>query len=312
MAIINWTIPVWKNLKHNAFTDLCEYAGQLYCCFREASNHVSSDGRIIIVKLDEKGHQKQIWRIQLNKVDLRDPKLVIDPQGKLILLAYGRRFDQNDAWLHSQPICWFSNDGASWSGEHWFGIKNWWLWRLTYHKNQAYGFAYNRRAQSIHLFKGDPLRSMHIHKHNVLGLDTHGLGYPNESDICFDVDGSATALVRRDADSFSAQLGISKPPYSHWQWHDLDDYIGAPAMLQWSKNTIIVAGRIYRKRKLKTAIWELNRQTKKLNLLLELPSSGDNSYPGLVRKNEDLFVSYYSSHEDNRSAIYLSKITNIE
>ena len=38
-----------------------------------------------------------------------------------------------------------------------------------------------------------------------------------------------------------------------------------------------------------------------------LPSAGDTSYPGLVRKDDTLLVSYYSSHEGS-TAIYLAKL----
>lgn len=309
--LIEWTKTLWKNRKHSAFTDLCEFSGNLYCCFREATNHVSQDGRIVVVKVNAKGEKLQSWFITNQNVDLRDPKLVVNPEGKLILLAYGRRFDESGDWKYSKPLCWFSISGESWSGEHWFGDKNWWLWRLTYHNDTAYGFAYNRTAQTLNLYSGDPLRSIHIVKSSVLGLETHGLGYPNESDICFDANGKALAVVRRDADSFTAQFGISNPPYRQWKWHDLGQYIGAPAILLWDKNNLLISGRIWRNHQLKTAVWILNIETKRLNLLVELKSAGDNSYPGLVRDGQHLYISYYSSHIDNTSAIYLTKICGV-
>lgn len=308
---IKWTKTLWKNAKHSAFTDLCEFSGNLYCCFREATNHVSQDGRIVVVRVNTEGEKLQSWFISFENVDLRDPKLTINAEGKLILLAYGRRFDQNGNWEYSKPLCWFSANGESWSGEHWFGDKNWWLWRLTYHNNTAYGFAYNRTAQTLNLYSGDPLRAIHVVKYSVLGLQTHGLGYPNESDICFNKNGKAFAVVRRDADSFSAQFGISTPPYQQWQWHDLGQYIGAPAIMLWDEKNLLVSGRIWRNQQLKTAIWKLNIEMKRLSLLVELESAGDNSYPGLVRDDQDLYVSYYSSHVDNISAIYLTKINGV-
>jgi hypothetical protein len=38
-----------------------------------------------------------------------------------------------------------------------------------------------------------------------------------------------------------------------------------------------------------------------------LPSGGDTSYPGLVWREDQLRMSYYSSHE-GKSAIYLARI----
>jgi hypothetical protein len=41
--------------------------------------------------------------------------------------------------------------------------------------------------------------------------------------------------------------------------------------------------------------------------LARLPAGGDTSYPGLVWRNNMLYVSYYSSHED-KTSIYLAKV----
>ncbi|OQB35591.1 MAG: hypothetical protein BWY09_02248 [Candidatus Hydrogenedentes bacterium ADurb.Bin179] len=41
--------------------------------------------------------------------------------------------------------------------------------------------------------------------------------------------------------------------------------------------------------------------------VLELPSGGDTSYPGLVWYDGLLWVSYYASHE-GKTSIYLAKV----
>jgi hypothetical protein len=46
---------------------------------------------------------------------------------------------------------------------------------------------------------------------------------------------------------------------------------------------------------------------KTLTPILELPSGGDCSYPGMVFHEGHLFVSYYSSHE-GKASIYIAKI----
>ena len=79
-------------------------------------------------------------------------------------------------------------------------------------------------------------------------------------------------------------------------------------MLLLDNNTAIVAGRIEHKNELKTAIMTLDLNSGKLEVALVLPSSGDNSYPGMVKQGNTLLVSYYSCHQDNKSSIYLAKI----
>ncbi|WJG10558.1 hypothetical protein [Aliiglaciecola sp. LCG003] len=308
---IEWTKSLWKSKKHCAFTDLCEYQGQLVCSFRQASDHMGIDGSLKVVSCDFNGRVLHSSSIKMPNCDLRDPKLSIMPDGKLLMNAYARCYDANGNWTHSRSLCWFSQDLKSWSSCHWFGDQNWWVWRLTWHQGIAYGMGYNRATESIRLYQGDPLRSFHCEKSNLLGLQSHGLGYPNETDLCFNQQGTAFAVVRRDADTFSAQFGQSDFPYRQWKWHDLEQYIGGPAVLLWDSNKLIISGRRWHNRQFKTALWSLDTQHKKLQFEAELPSAGDSSYPGLVRRNDSLYVGYYSSHIDQQSSIYLSKVIAI-
>lgn len=305
---IKWVKAIWSKANHNAFTDLCEYKNTLFCCFREAKNHISADGKIRILTLSKGGNVEYHSSLQMPNVDLRDPKLSVTPDGKLLLLAYARHAKEDGSTLFSQPTTWFSSNGKSWSAGKSLGEKNWWLWRLSWCNDIALGFAYNRSRQSLNLYAGNPRRAFHKVKDKALSLSTHNLGYPNESDIIFDDNGLAHALVRRDADSCTAQLGTAKPPYKQWNWRDLGEYIGGPALVKLNNEQALIAGRQWKGNGPKTAIWRLDLETAQLSLALLLPSAGDNSYPGLVKRGDDLFVSYYSSHQDRKSKIYLAKI----
>lgn len=304
---LKWIKKVGFKAKHNAFVDLCEFNGEFYCCYREAKNHISGDGKICILRLDERGQILATSRIQLNQTDLRDPKLSITAKGHLLLIAYARENKSNNHTIGRENLSWISRDGNSWSSSKRFGDSGWWLWRLSWFQGQAFGFAYNKNQNAIHLYSGDPRRSFHQHQPWVLSLSTHQKGYPNESDLLF-VENQAFALVRRDADTFSAQLGHSKFPFRQWQWTDLGCYIGGPAMLKLNKDFALVAGRIVKHTQIVTALLKMNLHTGQLQELMILPSAGDNSYPGLVLKNQQLWISYYSSHEDNKSCVYLAKV----
>lgn len=304
---ITWLKKISVGTKHNAFTDLCQFKSDLYCCFREASNHVSKDGKIKIQTLDLAGNVTRTIAIQLPNTDLRDPKLSITADGQLMLIAYARLTDDENRTLSSRNLCWVSQTGHSWSSYNEFGNKGWWLWRLTWHQNLAYGFAYNRAQNAINLYQGNPKRGFYLHKSSALSLKKHGKGYPNESEIQF-IGDKAYAIVRRDADSYSAQLGESKAPYTQWSWLDLNAYIGGPAMLLINQNKALVAGRIVQNKKLVTGLMILDLVTGQLKLKTVLPSGGDNSYPGLQKVGDNLYISYYSSHQDQKACIYLAKI----
>jgi hypothetical protein len=311
---VNWTKKIGNTGIHNAFTDLCEFRGLLFCCYREAKNHVSADGSIRVITLDFCGNYLNSLKISIPQNDLRDPKISITPNGNLMLISYARLTTSNNKTLSSRNLCWISQTGKSWSSSTEFAHRGWWLWRVRWHNELAYGFAYNRKANAIHLYKGDPKRSFHLHQSSVLCLEKHNKGYPNESDLVFN-DKKAYALIRRDADSYSAQLGVSHFPYKQWKWVDLKSYIGGPVMLQLNNKTMLIAGRILQGNKLVTGLLsldisnlDLNSLDVQLKLLTVLPSAGDNSYPGLVLKNKTLYVSYYSSHEGRKTSVYLAEI----
>lgn len=299
---------------HAAFTDLFSNpfnnGESLLCCYRQASNHVSPDGVIIIVNIALHSGHKVFQRLRLPQWDLRDPKFCFDGR-RLIVTAYAKKKDPTTGQVTTKMVSAFTTTGESWSTLHSFGTHGWWLWRFTWHKNTAYGFAYNRGSQRIDLYKGDPTKRMFIQKKEVLSLEKHAAGYPNESHIIFDQNDKATAIVRRDADTFTAKMGFASPPYTQWQWHDLGRYIGGPVMFPLCKDYLIISGRDWNGRSLTTKIWLLSLQKMKLTELLTLPSKGDSSYPGIVRQNDTLYLSYYSSHIDNNSRVYLVTISGV-
>ena len=294
--------------KHQAFTDLISFKGQMFCCFREATDHISGDGALAVYALSESGQVNAKTKLSMPSCDLRDPKLSLMPNGNLLLSAYARFVKEDNKNRYGQAICWVSQNGKSWSSPHFFGERNWWLWRVTWHHGQAYGFAYNRNAQAIRLFTGNPTKAMFALGKPSLSLAKHGLGYPNESDIWFAPNGVAYAIVRRDADTCTAQMGVAKPPYHRWDWHDLGEYIGGPALLSLDSENLLVAGRLWRTPSPQTALWNLDVKQAKLKLLSVMPSTGDCSYPGLTRHNNKVFMSYYSSHVDNSSNVFLTEI----
>lgn len=300
---------------HSAFTDLCEWRGHLYCCFREARTHVSQDGRIRILKLDLGGNILMSRYLHEYNSDLRDPKLTVHSNGKLCLLLWKKQFNAKKEFVGANSYICFSDNGQSWSRLKNIGHGGWWLWRIRWHRkyhatadrwtSTSYGFAYNRSANAVNFYGGDPLGTFHLKQEHALSLEKHKKGYPNESDIVFDGD-HAWAIVRRDADSYSAQLGYAKWPFNNWRWHDLGVYLGGPCVLKKDENTLFVAARVWESNKLATRLLELDLLSKQLRTIRELPSAGDNSYPGMAKVGDNLFVSYYSEHENNKSQIHLA------
>ncbi|GEA05991.1 hypothetical protein KUL42_07520 [Alteromonas sp. KUL42] len=314
---IDKIIRISKPADHAAFTDLHKNPfdpsdNTLFCCYRQARNHVSPDGVIIIVKLSKVNFQVITReRLILPDFDLRDPKFSFD--GSRLLVTAFAKTNIADGNRQTKMVSFVSTTGYSWSSSNSFGKTGWWLWNHAWKKGEAFGFAYNRAAQYISLYKGDPSRSMDVYRENVFGLTKSQKGYPNESAFLFDSNENALVFLRRDADSFSAQFGTSSTPYVKWQWHDLGIYIGGPAAVALDDDNILVAGRHidWHKREFTTRLWHFNTKTKSLTEMLVLPSSGDTSYPGLVLEGDTLYMSYYSCHVDNQARVYLAKLTGV-
>ena len=95
-------------------------------------------------------------------------------------------------------------------------------------------------------------------------------------------------------------------------WKDLDRYIGGPLLVKWGERYLVGGRKSTRDSGYKTSLcWLVNDQ---LHECVELPSGGDNSYPGFLELSPThALVSWYSSHETDESgkpitAIYLADL----
>src|SRR5262245_50816664 len=119
---------IWDFADHNALTDLVRYHNRWFCAFRESNSHVYGiDGIIRILTSDDGVKWNNAALLQKEGVDLRDPKVSVTPEGKLMLLAGGTSYD-NTTYLTRQPLVAFSEDGTSWSDLHTILAPHEWLW----------------------------------------------------------------------------------------------------------------------------------------------------------------------------------------
>jgi hypothetical protein len=186
------------------------------------------------------------------------------------------------------------------------------IWRAAAHGGKAYlcgrrktGFEVaargeGRQVESLMLESDDGL----IWRKRAVFQETAG----DETAFRFEPDGAVLGVGRR---SGNAQLLRSQPPYTHWERKELDRSIGGPLLAKWG-GRYLVGGRKTTPQGPRTSLcWLVDGQ---LHEFAELPSGGDNSYPGFVELAPDCaLVSYYSSHERDASdkpitAIYLAEL----
>ena len=129
---------------------------------------------------------------------------------------------------------------------------------------------------------------------------------PNETTVRFLANGDAMMLIRRETGDKQAWIGTAKAPYRDWKFTPAGFQIGGPNFIELPDGTIIGGGRDYRHSpKNTTMIGTLTPSA--FSPSLNLPSAGDNSYPGFVWFKDRLWTSYYSTHE-GKTSIYLAKI----
>ncbi|MBL8851489.1 MAG: hypothetical protein JNG89_17530, partial [Planctomycetaceae bacterium] len=133
----------------------------------------------------------------------------------------------------------------------------------------------------------------------------------DETAFLFEPDGSAIAVARTYGNQ-EAMLLRSKPPYDDWQRTGLGRAIGGPLLARWGDRLVVGGRKSLGDTGPKTFLAWLAGD--RLVEFAELPSAGDNSYPGLVPLSESrALISYYSSHERDDSgqritAIYLAEL----
>jgi hypothetical protein len=229
--------------------------------------------------------------------DLRDPKLCITPDGRLMMDAVLAIVKPKE--LHHRSVSFFSKDGANWDGPFAKGDDNYWLWRSTWHDGKCFNVGYSTVGKStVRLYASDDGRQFKVLKDRFLDD-----GEPNECSLLIREDGTCLCLARREA---PALLGIAKAPYDTWKSITLNRRVGGPQLIQLPDGRLVVGGRLHEPQ-VRTALLWLDAEKGELTEFAKFPSGGDTSYPGLVWHEDILWVSYYSSHE-GKTSIYLAKV----
>ncbi len=235
------------------------------------------------------------------------------PGGRLMLTMGGSIY-KNGNNHGTTTLVSFSDDGINFSTPEPVSLSNEvkrnydWIWRVTWHGDTGYAVDYHTDS-----LNGD--------WEVVLLKTVNGADYqlvypcnipdrPSEATIRFSTPGDTmNILLRRDKNGANGLFGKSSPPYTHWQWHDLGIRLGGPNFVKLPDGSWCIGTRLYPadgNGGAKTALYHY-RAGGDVQKIMELPSGGDNSYPGMVINNKILYIVYYSSHKQN-TAIYFTKI----
>jgi hypothetical protein len=315
---------VFHNGEHNAFTDLCRYRDQLYLAFRSCpdGHMVHPTASIIVLRSPEGGKWEQVHRFRVEQRDTRDPHFLV-LRDKLFVYTgtwYSGKttlpIEDYDLNQHLGYAAW-TDDGVAWHSPIMLeGTFGHYIWRAATFGDKAFlcgrrkpGFEITARGEgenveSLMLESDDGL----IWRKRAVFQETVG----DETAFLFESDGRILGIGRHGGGK-EAQLLRAHPPYTTWERRSLDRSIGGPLLAKWGDRYVVGGRKATPDRGPKTSLYWLAGD--RLVEFAELPSDGDNSYPGFVDLSRTrALVSYYSTHERDAAgqpitAIYLAELS---
>lgn len=308
--IINYpSTLIYGGEEYSAFTDLIRFNGYFYCSFRVGTGHVGGeDGKIRIIRSRDGQKWRTVALMEKEGIDLRDPKLSVTPDGHIMVIIGGSVYKGKELTDRIPHVSFSNKSGKKFSEPKAVAVidntseMNSWIWRVIWKDSIGYGMDYQTNKEDqwdLYLTKTKDGKS--FRKVSQIPVD----GLPNEATIRFGKDNEMYILIRREGGSKMGWLAKSFPPYTSWDFTELDFQMGGPNFLFLNDSELIIGTRNYiGDPKTHLLVTDLKGKVRKT---IELPSGGDTSYPGMLIYDDFLWVSYYSSHEGN-SQIYLSKI----
>lgn len=313
---INYLVEkIWDNGSHCAFTSIEQYKGNYYITFREGETHIfdrngNAEGKVRILHSADGKSWEALPLIGKEGFDLRDPKFSTMPDGRLMVIVGGSIY-RDRKLTGCQPQVMFSEDGLTYTEPQPVVIEDKahngfnWLWRVTWHEGVGYTISYGKaeggKTEVSLLSTTDGIHYKHLQTFDIAG-------YPNEATIRFMPDGQMAVMLRRDGNAPTGYWGLSHAPYKEWMWKEMEFRIGGPDFIVLDDKRIVAGGRTHLIASAPKTSLLVGKGDGRFSEIITLPSGGDNSYPGLLRVGNELWVCYYSSHETSNASIYLAKI----
>lgn len=295
--------------KHCAFTDLTKWSGKWYLVFRTSDNHAYTKNGVIKVLKSADGVK---WENEVSyeapDMDLRDPKFITTRDGRLKVFTQGVKFNPDKTVNYQRGVV-IEAEADIFNRDKPYTIfydrKAYWPWRFSNQNNISYAIGYGQSPNVFQLVKTTDFK----HIEEVCDL-SQIQRTPTEATLRFRKD-SCYVLVRRSGPTL---LGISNvSDICNLTWTELPLIgLGGPNFLFYDDNTLLISGRDYANQNYsyannRTSLFVYKIKEKKTYRILTLPTSGDTSYPGLYLSENELWISYHSSHE-GPTKIYLAKV----
>lgn len=307
-----WTTPIevehWTAISdglHNLTTDMIFWRGHYYLIHASSPWHMASaQSRLILWRSVDARDWEQAAEFRLDDGDIRDPKLAII--GERLFLYVLR----NDGLIAEPSGTAFTSsaDGVDWAPLRPCGPRGWLFWRpKTRGDGKWYVPAYwHEHGESLLLESTDG-------EHWDVVSQINKGGHNDETDLEFLADGRAFVTARLEItphplgdDRACTLVATAEPPYTSWRSVQCrTTRLDGPNLFS-HDGVVYAAGRhhpmgsgyfdrragVWGRRK-RTALYRVEETG--LTHLFDLPSAGDTGYPGVVVRDDELTLCYYTN-----------------
>jgi hypothetical protein len=297
----SWTVV--NDGRHNAFTDLITWRGELWLAYVSSPSHFANrQSRVVLLHSPDGRTWKDAVRFDGRGQDIRDPKLAVIHDRLTVYALLNRSFDP----LPYKTVRADSADGENWSALVDAGPEGWLLGKPKSRDGQTW------YTPAHHLKKGAAqlLHSIDGVNWEPVSMLREG-GGADESAIEFLPDGRLQAVTRIEAGGLfgSEQTGtlisVAEPPYTKWtQSLSTLTRLDGPTLFsvegkcyavgRYQPNTkgwLQGMGSILARKR--TSLFRLDSSS--LAHLADLPSAGDTAYAGVAILSGNIFISYYTN-----------------
>jgi hypothetical protein len=300
---------IWAEAAHSAFTGLVRWREKFYCTFREGRGHAGGgdNGRIRIISSSEGEKWQSVDLLELKGIDLRDPKLSVTPDNRLMCLMGGSHYDGNTLLGQLPRVAFMTKSETKFGAlneiriDQKIAAKKDWLWRVTWHGETGYGVTYQPARDSSRAFLVKTLDGISYELVSALDIPDS----PNEATIRFAAEGRMHVVIRNEGGNRRGYLGTAAAPFTNFNWRQVSLRLGGPDLVRAPGGKWILGSRRYTNPT--RTVFGLLGEDGHFEPRVLVPSAGDTSYPGMLIHGDRLWASYYASHE-GKSAIYLARI----
>ena len=216
MAVVVRSVRrVTNDRRHNAFTGVCWFRGNLYLAYRQGDAHVGPVGRLVVLRSRDDGLSWDHVAVARGDGDTRDAHLYTNGSR---LYAVGFTAGPANAAPGTAKGAFASGCISTEDGERWSpwtpyqGTGTTVLWRPQYHGDRHYCAGYTVPDRTVLWFESrDGIRWR-----KVSALYS-GTDLPSECWLEIRGDGRATMLMRCEAGNHHPRLWTSRHPFAAWR-----------------------------------------------------------------------------------------------